>query len=731
MSELIDIIISAVDQASETFESIVSSADDATSSLEGMSDAAEVDSSPLEETADATHDVEEGASGAESELDNLNNLLTGFVGAEVFNQMADALWDMADRAGGVQDSILRLNLAAEGAGIPFDQMTDAVSKLASETGRAGGQIRESFITMTSAGISDMNTMQTLFKGASAQAFILGTDVDSLTNKFAGMAMKSSIAEKTLKGTGITVEELGQAMGIQGATIDDVNAKWETLTVDQKAALLGQAASMNEGKEANEAYKNSWEGLQNQIEIAKGKLEVMAGKVLLPVLVPALKVAANVLNWLGGVVDSVMNGPMGGFVSAIGAIGAGIALAVPAFMALSAAWAFITGPALAAAAAMWAAVAPLLPFIAIGAAIVYIIYEIGKAFNWWDDAGSMIDAISDGLQRLWNAFINHPDVQAALEALGGAFEIVSQAVMGVIGVVSEFFGVSNSGNFDIVRALIDGIGDAWNAITLPLRLVIGFVQQVINVFNLFRTGQMDLPTFIMTILTTLANAYNTIFTTIISLAVKFGSMLLQRGISAATRFVNGIINRIRQLPGRVYSALLSVVSRISSAIQAWISTASAKVQGVISAITSPFRGVAGAISGALSGVASAITAPFQAAWDRLKPLVDKIKDGMKLIGAAGGEPLAAGGETAIASNGQAFNISTGQYIVTGDNTPLVIEDNINLTLDLRNVPRHIDTDSLIVALSDKNVLNAIASNRDFQSIDANVKRKLNLKNARSG
>ena len=140
--------------------------------------------------------------------------------------------------------------------------------------------------------------------------------------------------KELANTGITVEELGNALGIQGATIDDVNAKWATMDTNQRAAALGMAASMNEGQTANEEYKKSWAGLQAQIDIAKGRLERLAGEVLLPVLVPALEAAGRVLNWLGDTISAVMNGPLGGIISVVGAVVAGyIALVVPAIMSV--------------------------------------------------------------------------------------------------------------------------------------------------------------------------------------------------------------------------------------------------------------------------------------------------------------------------------------------------------------------------------------------------------------
>ena len=427
-----------------------------------------------------------------------------------------------------------------------------------------------------------------------------------------------------------------------------------------------------------------------------------------------------------------------------------------------------------AAALW----PILAIVAAIALVVAAVYELGKAFGWWSDVGSMLDAISAGLQRLWNAFVNHPDVQSAISVISSAWDWLSNAVGNAWNAVTEFFNLNTGGDFDIVHALIEAIGAAWEAITTPIRLVIsvvqlvvdvfqqviskaqeiqaslapiwtgivgaispyinqiiGFVQGLMNTFNQFRNGQMDLPSFIINILTQLFNAYNTILLSIGRLVLKFGTQLLSYGTRAARNFMNGIINRLRQLPGQVATQLSHVVSRISSGIQAWINTASKKVSDLIKKITGPFNGVAKSISSALSGVASAITKPFSDAWNTLEPIVSKIKDGIDTISNIklpfGGES-AYGGETVTTdmSTGQPFEIVTGQYIVETDDKPIVIEDNINLTLDLQNVPTHINTNDLIKALGDKKVLSAIASNRDFQTIDSKVKQKINLKGVRA-
>jgi len=775
MADTMEIIISAVDSASEVFQSIIESAqgmgdtiqesldgasfDEMSSALdnanaeverltdelagiymgdiEGDAEAVEAALAAAQEEAqrlsDALAEAGDNSQGMEDAVNGIESLMAFQAIGEYVTSLADAMWEVTDRAGNVQDSWDRLGLAAEGAGINVDDMKESVSSLSSETGRAGGTIREAFINMTSAGISDMGTMQTVFKGASAQAFILGTDVDALANKFAGMSMKSSIAERTLKGTGITVDELGDALGLHGATIDEINDKWETLSTDQRAAALGMAASMNEGEDANEAYKNSWQGLQDQIDIAKGKLEVLAGKVFLPVLIPAMEAASRVLDFLSETLSGLMNGPLGTIISVVGSAAGALVLLLAGVAAVSAGMGFFTASLFPAIAASWALIAPWLPFIAIGAAAVALIYEIGKAFGWWTDASSMMDAVWSGLQRLWDAFINHPDVQAVIQGITDAWNWLYPVIMDVVGAVMDFLGLNESGSFDVVGDMIRNIGIAWQVISTPIRIIISLVQQVISAFNAFRTGQIDLPAFIITVLTAIANSYRTVFNTVIGLVVRFGSQLLARGVAAASRFVNGIINRIRALPGRAYSALLQVVGRITSAIQAWINAGVAKVNELVSKVTSPFSGIAGKISSGLSGVADAILSPFKTAWEWIKPYYDKIKGALDLLGqipggAQGGESAPLEYQTDIIS-GNDFNIETGDYIISDEST-IEVDHNLYITLDLEHVPAHMSQEALIAGITDPKVVKAFVDNKVFQDADSKVKQRINLKTKRA-
>ena len=472
MEEELEVILRAVDEASDTFESVTEAAENMGESVQG---GAEAGSQGLDE-------MEESGEAAADPLEQISSIMGGLVGAEVFSQLADTLWDFADKAGSFEDSMMRARLEAEGAGISVNEMTDTVSELSRVTGRAGGEIRESFIKATARGITDMNSFKQMMVGAGAQATLLGTDIQSMGDKFSSMAMRSTLMERQLASTGITMEELGSAMGMTGATADEVKAKWQELDTNQRAAALGMAASMNEGQTANEEYKKSWAGLQEQLDIARGRLERLAGEVLLPVLVPALQAAGRMLNWVGDVVSALMKGPLGGLISIVGSVAAGFALVVPALMAVKGAMALYTASLAPAITATWELLAPWLPFIAIGAAIVAVIYEIGKAFGWWTDVGSMMDAIWAGIQRLWSAFINHPDVQGFIQGVSAAWNAMQPFLNTTISLILRFFNVSGKKDFDIVRTLINAISTAWRSMTAPIRLVISVIQAVWKAFE---------------------------------------------------------------------------------------------------------------------------------------------------------------------------------------------------------------------------------------------------------
>ena len=498
-------------------------------------------------------------------------------------------------------------------------------------------------------------------------------------------MKSSIAERTLKGTGVTVDELGQVLGIQGATIDDINEKWETMDTDARAAALGQAAAMNEGEKANEEYKHSWEGLQAQIEIGKGRLERLAGEVFLPVLVPAMELAVQVLTSLGDTISWVMSTPLGGLVSILATAGGSFALIVVGISAVTAAMGFFTASLLPAITASWALIAPWAPFIAAAVLIVAAIYAIGAAFGWWDDLGGMLDA-----------FYNN-----------------------VLVPVYEF--------------LVATFTPAWNFLGQIIQAIMPFVQNLSNAFTAFGSGQIDFVALIYAVMTNLFNIYQTVFNMVISALVKFGSQMLAKGMSAASQFVNNIVTRIKELPGKVFSALILVVARIVSAGQQWVNSAKNKAQSVVNNVYNTLTGLPGKIASALSGVASAITKPFTDAYDRVCKEVDKIKN--KASELSGGW-LSFGGDDYVENGAMAgVDLSTTSATISTENTvEHSLSGEFTVVHDLRNLPDNITAGDVARIVeetaSSESFAKNLARNMSFQEYDLSVKQRITARGNRA-
>ena len=149
---------------------------------------------------------------------------------------------------------------------------------------------------------------------------------------------------------------------------------------------------------------------------------------------------------------------------------------------------------------------------------------------------------------------------------------------------------------------------------------------------------------------------------------------------------------------------------------------------MSGVVNKLSSLPGDISSALSGVVDAITSPFQSAYDSLCGIVDSIKSKVQdaLSAAASvtgfGGDTAAGGDMITAYGGDTYSSSGNTITVEGEVTERLI-------LDFQNVPGHIDTEQLISAMQDKKVLESIARNSTFQSIDAKVKNEIEAKSRR--
>ena len=111
------------------------------------------------------------------------------------------------------------------------------------------------------------------------------------------------------------------------------------------------------------------------------------------------------------------------------------------------------------------------------------------------------------------------------------------------------------------------------------------------------------------------------------------------------------------------------------------------------------------------------------WDTLKPIVDKIKEAMKIIpgGGQGGMDLDVSKQINIADPGKYY---TPVYEGSSNNSNDV---NINFT----GLPSTMSERQLVNLLTSKGVINALVNSNDFQSANRKATARYNSKIARSG
>lgn len=213
-----------------------------------------------------------------------------------------------------------------------------------------------------------------------------------------------------------------------------------------------------------------------LEDATQALEVAGGQLLskfliplTPILLNLTDVVLNTVDVFSGFIDGIGNAwnslpdwakgalEVGGFTIAVGLLAEALRVKYLDSIknAITATSEFFTG----------FLKGGLGPYVLIIAAIAIAVYEVGKAFGWWTDVSSMINAITAGLKRLWSAFIHNPNVVGTIKTIGGLFNWLGET-LGPLGreaqkLWNKLF--PKNQEFDVVRLIIDlfgnGLGEA--------------------------------------------------------------------------------------------------------------------------------------------------------------------------------------------------------------------------------------------------------------------------------
>lgn len=278
-------------------------------------------------------------------------------------------------------------------------------------------------------------------------------------------------------------------------------------------------------------------------------------------------------------------------------------------------------------AIWTAIAPFLPFIAIGVALGGVIYLLGQHFGWWTDLGSMAGTIWNGLvgvlTGLWDVMIGF------MSWVGGVATNVWDAL------TSSFY--DSEGNFvGLIQGFQNLGGLIWSAVqpglyTLPGQIwgfLTGLPGMIYTALTTSQQGSFDIAGMIvgwfgsvdwMGVIQSLIGGLVSINPVTIITRLLFGDKVADQASAFAVEAIMGFLTTLGSLLTGLYNTLAPIAGGIVSALQPIICIILGCSPGIVPALQSLyswFTSIFGAIWNFLSPVANMIINGLQGIWGAL-------------------------------------------------------------------------------------------------------------------
>ena len=478
-------------------------------SVDGVGTSASKTSKEVDKAAKSTQTAGKNASTAKSKFTALNSamnllkLTAGFLAITLGMELATRMMQVANSAVNAESSIRGM---AKGMGWSTSQVTAYLDEMS----RLQTIYRKTDMNAVGTEVAKMARIYKL-NADEAKDFIETSAVFSSAMAMEGRSARdSALALKDLIDQGQGWERRLSEIGVTGEALK-ATGLWSGDKSDKKGII----AALNQVLEKRSLSQMAKE--INNLDDALQVLTIAGGQLLGAFLIPAAPLiygltmaladiaygVKNIVEWLVDVWNGLPGWVQLGIIvgasviafTALGAILTGVVIPaastaiinfinmlLPLFglevTAISASGGFSL-----LAGAIWSALAPLVPFIAAGAALAIVVYKVGEYFGWWKDIPTMIEAIKAGVMRLWNAFVNNPHVVAIITGIKEAW---NDLVNFLAPLWKNLFPAS-TGSFDIVRGIIDLFG--WLGDTVarvwdffqnnPLGQVLGLLAYFVN------------------------------------------------------------------------------------------------------------------------------------------------------------------------------------------------------------------------------------------------------------
>ena len=610
---------SELQQASDGLQELENNAENASNSTDELAGSLEgVGSGGLDDAADGASQVETSSDGASVSISNLGDNL-GLINAGALLGIADEIGRIGESAEAMSQEMntaaITVGQLATQTGIAEPQMVSLISNISNAT-FPQEEAMKYVKSLDQIGISsenlgksatDLDRINDAFglgadrtNSLGQELSVLGVDMNNVSSSFNALAYANSNTvggmenyynflrryDSQFNELGLNVDQASiiiagatQKFGGGRAALTGLSDALKTADGDTRKleeALGLQAGSLDNASQITGEYEGQLQQLANEEAEHKTLLDQVgaAWEDISLTLSPILAPLGSLAGILGGIGQAGL--ALAGFSSLAETLGlTGIAAegASAGFFTLGAAE--LT--------ALW----PILAIVGAVALLAVGFEQLGEWMGWWTDFGSMFDSLRAGVMRLWDAFMNSRLVTMTIDALKGAFEALKNFVQPLWDELFNGAG-EGSGGFDIVGMWIEnftmledviltviGVYQTFGSIVMSiLNLIIAPIQAIYTTWVSVFEGQTSIFDAIVITLQTLVGSYqnilnmlgmviSTLLQAVLGRISSWAGSLVSRARSAASSFVNGVINGLTSLPSRFGSALQGVINVVTN------------------------------------------------------------------------------------------------------------------------------------------------------------------------
>lgn len=398
------------------------------------------------------------------------------------------------------------------------------------------------------------------------------------------------------------------------------------TEEQKVIAINEGFQQNL-KLTNEVARQTAAGGIAHMQVQLGNVQEAIGGLIMNGIAPIVSAISNWIDSMGGA-DGVMAmltqkaQQLQPYLPAIaGAIIGGL---IPAFVAMGT--------------AIWTAMAPLIPFIAAGAAIGLVVKLIVDRLGGWDATMKKMQPVIEWFQQAWQQIVAiwNQYLLPALKMLWNEFETKllpalqklwqdhAPEIIRVLQFLAMTFGVVLLASIAVTIAAIYVLINVFTAIVSAVDWVGNQVknqwQSMVNSWNQA-----------VSIITTTINAFIAFFSNLpqnIGFIVGLSIRQLMELPNAVISMVNTINAWLMSLPGRAWNALGSMINAIGSWLSQLPGRGQSAGQGLVNGFISFLAQLPGLVGGIFNNVVNTVAGWAGQLFNRARDIAGRFWEGFK-------------------------------------------------------------------------------------------------------